>query len=409
ADFVSGGRELASSVGGTLYVSDYGDDLGYKMSDSEIVNGVRRLREGDVIKVGSLKLEVMHTPGHTPEHLCYLLTADDADKPFAIFSGDCLFAGDMGRPDLLETAVGIMGSAETGAKGQFAAMKRLKAMPDYLQVLPGHGAGSACGKALGDVPSTTLGYEKLFNPAFQIADEAQFVTWLLEGQPPVPRYFARMKKVNQQGAVAVNSLKWPRPVVYDSELKLARDFLMIDTRPTQIFASSHIPNTVNIPISDTKFSTYAGGYVDYDQPTYLVVDSQDLEAVVDRLHAIGVDNLGGYVSTHIAERYHTATSLYDVEEAQAAQLEGALLLDVRNLNEYQEMHIPGALLIPMDEIAGRMNELPRDREIILYCAAGTRSSIVTSWLQKRGVLNTAHLIGGINAWKQAGLPVESEK
>ncbi|MEZ4635572.1 MAG: MBL fold metallo-hydrolase [Caldilineaceae bacterium] len=212
ADFVSGSRELAASTGATVYLSDEGD-ANWKYAYADDPN-VILVTDGDSWKVGNIKVDVLHTPGHTPEHISFMITdTAGADKPMGVFTGDFLFVGDVGRPDLLEEAAGYKGTKEAGARQQFASVERFKALPDYLQIWPGHGAGSACGKALGAIPSTTLGYEKLFNPAFQLAEEDAFVAWLLDGQPEPPKYFAQMKKVNKLGPVITSAL--PTPVNFD--------------------------------------------------------------------------------------------------------------------------------------------------------------------------------------------------
>ncbi len=199
ADYVSGARELAERVGAKLYVSDEGPaDWKYvyaKDYDSQL------LKEGDVFHIGNVSFEVMHTPGHTPESISFVLTDEGggASKPMGIFTGDFVFVGSIGRPDLLEEAAGLAGTAETGARDLFRSAQRFKQLPDYLQVWPAHGAGSACGKGLGAIPSSTVGYEKMFNPALQITDEQEFVDYILADQPEAPKYFAVMKRVNKEG------------------------------------------------------------------------------------------------------------------------------------------------------------------------------------------------------------------
>jgi hydroxyacylglutathione hydrolase len=410
ADYVSGGRELAHAVKGSLFISDYGGELGYQMQGGNYTTV--RLRESDHIMIGRVRLDVLFTPGHTPEHISYVLTDGGADKPFGIFTGDCLFVGDMGRPDLLETAAGSThadASKEGGARRQFANMMRLKSMPDYLSIMPGHGAGSACGKALGEVPTSTLGYEKLFNPAFQHTEEAKFVQWLLEDQPAPPRYFSEMKKVNQQGAALLSTLKYPRPVVYDSEINLAAKAMLIDTRSKPSFAAGHIPDSINIPADHSQFNTWVGWYVDYEQPTYIVVSEAQLAEVVTRLRAIGVDNIAGYVRDEVAMRYKAITPQVSVQTALEKHLNGTLIVDVRNDSEREESYIPNSIHIPMGEIPKRMGEIPRDREVIVQCGSGIRSQIVTSILQKNDFHNVVNLDGGIDTWKKAGYPIQNGK
>lgn len=405
ADYASGGHELAHAVSGTMFVSSYGDDYGYELETASNVQ-VRYLAEGDEIKLGSVRLTALHTPGHTPEHLCFLLTAGDQSQPFALFSGDCLFAGDMGRPDLLEAAVGVAESKEAGARGQFANMQRLKQMPDHLLVLPGHGAGSACGKALGDVPATTLGYEKLTNPAFQFDDETVFVEWLLKDQPEVPTYFKQMKRINQQGVDLLETLNYPRPIVYDSEITIAASALLIDTRPRDVFSTAHIPGSINASMDASGFVSWLGWLVDYERPTYVVVGENRLAEVVRKLRSIGIDQVGGYVRPETAMRYRAFTPQLQPQAAAQEQAKGALILDVRSPSERADSYIPDSLHIPMGQVESRLDELPRNRDIITQCGSGARSQVIATLLQKHNFSQIANLDGGIDGWKREGLPIE---
>lgn len=406
ADFVSGVRELVAATGARLYLSDMGDsNWKYAFANQRTV----MLRDGDKFKVGNIKVEVIHTPGHTPEHLIFQITDTlTADRPMGLFTGDCLFVGNIGRPDLLEEAAGIAGTKEINARGQFANIQRLKNMPDYLQVWPGHGAGSACGKGLGAVPTTTLGYEKLFNPAFQIDDESQFVKWLLDGQPETPRYFGQMKRVNKAGPTLLSSLAAPRHLADKSVLQsMVNDFLVIDTRRPELFAANHVPGTVNIPAGENNFSTWVGWYVDYAAPTYIIAEEIDMPRIVSQLRAIGIDNIPGYFTPAVLPK--NGESMPQISPLEAEQLireQGAFLLDVRGADEYHERHIPGAHLIPMGRVPARLSELPRDLLLIVQCGSGVRSQVVASLLQRRGFTNVNNLKGGIDAWENAGLPIE---
>src|SRR5438105_1630118 len=212
ADFVCGARELADRTGATLYLSDAGPpEWKYQVPAGFTV---RRLNDGDGFAIGQIRFDVLHTPGHTPEHICYLLTdaGSGANAPMGVFTGDFVFVGAIGRPDLLETAVGVAGSAEAGARQLFQSLKRFAGLPDHLQVWPAHGAGSACGKGLGAVPSSTIGYEKLFNPALQIADEQKFIDYILADTPETPPYFAVMKRLNQCSAALLRELPPVEPL-----------------------------------------------------------------------------------------------------------------------------------------------------------------------------------------------------
>jgi hydroxyacylglutathione hydrolase len=408
ADFASGGRELAHQTGARLYLSAMGGaDWQYAIPDKNVT----LLHDGDAFQVGAVRVEALHTPGHTPEHLVFQITdSAAASRPIGLFTGDFLFVGDVGRPDLLEAAAGMTGTRENSARQQFHNVQRFKHLPDYLQIWPGHGAGSACGKALGALPSTTLGYEKLVNPAFQIADESEFVRWLLDGQPEAPRYFARMKQVNKCGPALLETLVAPVHLTDQTLLRqLVAETLVIDTRPAPDFVRAHIPGTLHIPGTSDRFSTYAGWYVDYDQPTYLIIAEAERDRLLGELRAIGVDNIPGYFTPEIVtgdtEQSHQISPPDAVEKLQHGN---AVLLDVRGKNEREDQRIPGTVHIPMGAVSWHLDDLPRDELLIVQCGGGVRSLVVTSLLQKHGFRNVANLIGGIDGWKKAGLPVKAD-
>jgi hydroxyacylglutathione hydrolase len=404
ADFVSGARELAHQTGAKLYLSgEGGPDWLYRYDDGNI----QLLKNGDVIAVGEVRLDVIHTPGHTPEHLIFQLTdTAGANRPMGLFTGDLLFVGDIGRPDLLETAAGIMNTKEAGALDQFDNLRLLEALPDFLQIWPGHGAGSACGKSLGAVPSSTLGYEKLFNPAFQIEDVDRFVDWLLDGQPETPRYFAQMKHVNREGPALLGTLSPVEPLEGFILPEAVKDGLVIDTRSAEAFAVGHHPNTINILPTD-KFSTYAGWVVDFSRPVYLIAETELVERLVRELRAIGVDNIPGYFTPARVENYFTQTLELLSPEAAAAQIESgnALLLDVRNASELESERIDGAQHIMYGLLPDHLDELPTDKPIIVHCASGVRSQLAASLLQTHGFTKVASMDGGLDDWKAAGLPI----
>lgn len=402
ADYVSGTRELAAATGAQIYLSELGGpDWQYDFPDT----GIRFLREGDTIMVGSVRLEVLHTPGHTPEHIVFVMTdTAAADQPIGIFTGDFLFAGDVGRPDLLEEAAGYADTKVEGARQQFRNVERFKSLPDYLQIWPGHGAGSVCGKALGAIPSTTLGYEKLFNPAFQFSDEGRFVDWLLSDQPEPPRYFAHMKHINRVGPPLLREIPQAQHIREHPEGIVPEDALFIDTRPEADFAARHIPGTVNIPINSRSFNTYAGWYVDYGRPVFFIAYKNDAMTVLKELFAIGVDDVPGYFTNEVLEDGPTAR----VQSLSPQQVyeQRLTLLDVRGRTEYEEGHVPDALHIPMGYVLEQLHDIPQDRPLAIYCSSGTRSQIVVSLLQKYGLSNLVNITGGLDAWKREGLPLE---
>ncbi|MCU0512091.1 MAG: rhodanese-like domain-containing protein [Anaerolineae bacterium] len=401
ADFVSGLRELAAATGAQIYVSGMGGpDWTYELPDEHVIH----LRQGDAIQVGDVRLDVLHTPGHTPEHIAFQVTDTAATtEPLGIFTGDFLFAGDVGRPDLLEVAAGYAHTAEPAARQQFHTVQQFKALPDYLHIFPGHGAGSVCGKALGAVPSTTLGYEKRVNPAFQFDDETAFAAWLLAEQPEAPRYFARMKHVNRVGPTLLRDLPQAQHINDDPQPIVPPGALFIDTRPPAAYARRHIPGTVNIPISAPAFNTYVGWYVDYATPVFFIAFASEVLDVLNALLAIGVDNIPGYFTPDVLEK-SAGRSLAQVTPA-AAHRAGYPVLDVRGLSEYASRHIPGALHIPMGLIPQRLAELPADGPLVVQCGTGIRSAVVASLLLNAGYSDVLNLTGGLAAWQAEGLPL----
>lgn len=410
ADFVSGSRELAAATGATMYLSDMGDaEWKYGFAHQE---NVILVCDGDVFMVGNVKVEVMHTPGHTPEHIAFMITdTAAADRPMGIFTGDFLFAGDVGRPDLLEEAAGYKGTKEMGARQQYQTVQRFKALPDYLQIWPAHGAGSACGKALGAVPSTTLGYEKLFNPAFRQPNEAAFVEWLLDGQPEPPKYFAQMKKVNKVGPDLLHQC--PSPANLDRArlgAVLEDGGQVFDLRNRGDFAAAHVPGTISVPADSDSYTTYLGWLVDYTRPVYLLLPGvESVPAVLADLHAIGIDRIAGYFGPDAVAHNTQALSIITTKEL-AGQFarNGLVVVDVRGKSEYAEKHIAGARHIPLGYLADRLGEIPQDGPVVTQCASGYRSQIAASLLQAHGYANVLAMTEGEERWI-AELPIEGER
>lgn len=411
ADFVSGVREVAKQTGATLYLSDEGDD-DWKYQNLDEYS-YRLLKDGDVIEIGKVSLTAVHTPGHTPEHLSFLLTdgGGGADRPMGIFTGDFVFVNAVGRPDLLEKVAGFDNTAVTGAKQLFHSLNWFKQLPDYLQVWPAHGAGSACGKGLGAIPSSTVGYEKLFNPALAYTDEAAFVDYLLADQPAPPPYFAVMKRVNKEGAPLVTSLAQPpRLPAEQLATAVAAGQTVVDTRPDAAFAAKHVAGSINIPRG--SLSAWAGWLLSYERPFYLIIDEAVLAETLRDLRYIGLDEVAGYWPTAVVEAladgqsYATYSSDTLAEQLAAGEL---FLLDVRNTSEWEAGHIAGAHHVPLGELPKRATavvEQAQGKPIVVNCQVGGRSAIATSLLQAQGAPSVINLAGGLNAWRQAGLPVE---
>ena len=414
ADFVSGARELAQRTGAQLLLSaEGGDDWQYAFGQEP---NVRLLHEGDAIRIGNVRLDVVHTPGHTPEHLSFVVTDTPAGpQPMGVFTGDFIFVGDVGRPDLLERAAQIAGTMESSARALFASLQRFKALPDYVQLWPGHGAGSACGKALGAVPSTTLGYEKLVNWGLAATSEAAFVQEVLAGQPEPPAYFADMKRINREGPASLGAMPVPRALPgFSLANALSSGAVVLDLRDAASFAAHHVPGTLNVPYAKL-FSTYTGSVVPFGAAIYLLADdaaSASVRRAARDLALIGYDHVVGAFGSDALESWVAAGmalgSTPQTSPGSAAHVLGgaqSTLIDVRKRSEFEEGHVPLATNIPLAELVTRLNEVPRDRAVIVHCQGGTRSAIAASVLRAHGVAHVSNMTGGFDAWQVAGLPV----
>jgi hydroxyacylglutathione hydrolase len=417
ADYLSGSRELAATVGARLLLSgEGGTDWQYAFASDA---GATLLRDGDAFMVGHVRLEVMHTPGHTPEHLTFVVSDTIAsERPIGAFTGDFIFVGDVGRPDLLERAAGLEGTMRTGAKLLFESLRRFtEHLPDYLQIWPGHGAGSACGKSLGAVPQTTLGYEMLVNCAFQLDDEARFVDAVLDGQPDPPRYFATMKRLNRDGPPIRPDRQIARHPGTGLSDALRRGNQVIDIRHATAFAGGFVPGTINIPFN-RAFVGYAGWLVPYDRDIDLLTDGDDNVSVLRaaaELRMIGVDRIAGWFGADAYDAWLAAGgSLSKLERITPQDLSARLqsgdvaLLDVRSAQEFSERRIAGATLAPLGKVAETAAALSRDTPVVLVCQSGSRSAIGASVLAAEGFTSVANVLGGMVEWERAGLPTERD-
>jgi hydroxyacylglutathione hydrolase len=411
ADFVSGSRELARHTGATLLLSDEGGpDWRYRYATAE---GATLLHDGDTIDVGRVRITVLHTPGHTPEHLTFLVTdRASANVPVAAITGDFIFAGDVGRPDLLERAANIGGTMEASARLLFRSLQRFKRQPEYLQLWPGHGAGSACGKALGAVPSTTLGYERIANWAFGIDDEEEFVRQVLEGQPEPPRYFATMKHINRDGPSVRGGGGAPtRASLAMVERAKASGAWLVDIRPTPNFIAGHMPGFVHIPLNKS-YTNWMGSLVPYDRDVVLLAESESAAMRGVKLASlIGLDRIIAWCGTDQLEEYAaTRGPLSSVAEEDITVMANGSrattnVVDVRAQSEWDGGHIPGASHRFLGKLLEQTRELPRDEPVAVHCAGGSRSAIAASLLEANGFTNVTNLRGGFGAWKAANLPV----
>ncbi len=410
ADFLSGVRELAERTGAHVYLSDEGDTdwkyqwLGKKSEGGEYSHTL--LKHGSKFMIGNIEFEAVHTAGHTPEHMSFLVTdrGSGIDAPMGIATGDFVFVGDVGRPDLLETAAGVSGASETSAKALYQSIRRFQDLPDYLQLWPGHGSGSACGKALGAVPQSTVGYEKRFNPALAEArSERNFIDAVLHGQPEPPLYFARMKKENKEGPALLGSLPQPRQMTVAELAGLdSENTVILDTRPWADFIQGHLPGSLYVP-RDKSFTTIAGSYVLPETEIILVVAENRLREAVTDLIRIGLDRVTGYIVPQaLAESKTALATTKHSSMADLAEIDGpdALILDVRKAVEFDMGSVPGAKNIVHTRLAAHLDELPKEKTILVHCQSGIRSAYATALLASRG-FDAVQLDGGYLAWRQA--------
>ncbi len=406
ADFLSGSRELAAVTGAEMYLSDEGGE-GWQYEFDHV-----GLKNGSVITVGNLTLEVIHTPGHTPESISFLLTDKPASlEPVMLFTGDFVFVGDIGRPDLLEKAAGFTGTKEAGAIQMFDSIQKFEDLPDYLQVWPGHGAGSACGKALGAVPSTTVGYEKIRNWAFQHEnDQKGFVKYLLEDQPEPPKYFAMMKHLNKVDRPLLTEVPKQKKLSADEvKTAMSNGIKLIDTRNKVDFAAGFVPDSINIQ-GNNAFATWMGWFVNYQEKFMLVASDEQIEDLTRKLMRIGLDNVLGYISdVNTLDIELQKADIIGIEEFKTyLNRDEIQVIDLRNDTEYKAGHIEGVPHVFIGTLPENLEKISKDKPLVIHCQSGDRATIGYSLLKKFGFKNVKNYSGSINEWIKLGNPVVTE-
>lgn len=409
ADHVSGNRELAARTGATIYLP----------AQAEAAFKHQPLHNGDEVNIGTVTLRAIHTPGHTPEHMCLaVIDHTRGPEPWFLLTGDFLFVGDIGRPDLLGEAE----MRQLADQMYTSLFDRLSALDDGLEVFPGHGAGSLCGRNMNAKLSTTLGFERRFNPALQPRSRQEFIAWLTQDLPPQPANVPYIKQLNRQGPPILGELYRPKPLTAQAVRDLLRGQgpapVILDVRSPAEFAAGYMPGALNVPVSNGQFATRAGWFIPPERPIVLIVGR---EAEADRatraLARVGYDRVIGYLVNGItawrALGLPTASlALWTPERLrsealtrQGEPLPGVTIVDVRDRSEWQQGHIPGAVHIPLAELAQRTDELNPFRPTAVICASGTRSSTAASLLTARGFKHVANVMGGMEGWEAAGYPV----
>ena len=398
ADYLSGSRELAAATGATLLLSDEGD------ADWKYAFGDVRLRDGGTIRLGNIRVDVVHTPGHTPEHLSFLVTdLATSEIPSMLVTGDFVFAGDVGRPDLLDEAAGFVDTRFQGASDLFTSLRdRFLPLGDHVQVWPGHGAGSACGKALGAVPSTTVGYERLtawWAPHVIGNDRQGFFHALLEGQPDAPSYFARMKRDNKLGpAILGDRGEVPRIAADALAPQLGGEAVLFDTRTATRYREDRVAHALFVP-DGTRFVTYASYAFDPDRDgrgvVLLAADARHAARMRDALSRVGIDRVRGYVDSLDGLPRAPVTT---VAPEALERVDDAVVLDVRTRTEHDAGHIPGSRQIHVGRLGARLDDLPRDRPLVVHCQSGGRAAVAEGILLDAGFDRVLDLSGSFDAW-----------
>lgn len=403
ADFVSGARELAAATGASVCVSA-GGEYGFPR---------QTLDDGEVVEIGAIRLQVLRTPGHTPEHVCFLVSGGKgASEPWALFTGDTLFAGDVGRPDLLGE-----GTEQLLARQLYRTLhERMLPLGDELQVLPAHGQGSPCGGNIGARRSTTIGYERRHGPRLQARSEDEFVHAVLASLPPAPSYYRRLKALNAAGPPVLGSLAYVRPLdaLQVQKQAAAGDMIVVDTREIEAFGGAHVPGVINLPLRD-QFPIWAGWMLLPEQPILLVLSNpESLSHVQRHLVRVGLDNIAGYlrhgmngwVEAGLPFARTPQMSVQELNARIARTADGLQLLDVRRDDEWETGHIPGARHVYTPHLTQHLASLDPRKPTAMYCGTGYRASIAASVLQRHGFQEVYTVLGSINAWKCAGYPLE---
>lgn len=362
------------------------------------------LKDGSTITIGQVELKVMHTPGHTPESITFLVRDTKASfNPLKAITGDFIFVGDVGRPDLLEKAAGQIDSQEIGAKQLYASIQKFSKLPDDLEIWGGHGAGSFCGKSLSAIPHSTLKEEKQNSNAFQFKnDEKGFVTYILDGQPTPPKYFAVMKQLNKvDRPLLIQVPMHPKLNQAVFQQVIDNNLLIIDTRRKEEVAKGHVRGSLHIE-NGKSFSTWVGSLVDYQQQIVLITEEDQTEDLTRKLMRIGMDNIYGFVTDldkmNIELDKSNLINIGDLKN----NLDGkdVQIIDVRTESEYSAGHIKGVENIVLTSLENNIGKISKDKPVIVHCQSGVRAAMAYSILKRNGIQNVKMYSGGINEWTE---------
>ena len=399
ADFVSGHHELAERTGARIYLGQ----------DAHATFPHTAIKDGDTLQFGNARFNFLHTPGHTIEGVCAVLTdlASPA-APRAVFTGDTLFVGDVGRPDLS----GDHTPQELAAMLYQSLHEKLLRLPDDTEIFPAHGAGSLCGRQMGSERSSTIGKQRRTNYALLARTQEEFIHLLTDSLPPRPEYFGRDVELNRHGASSINDLPAPKPLLAPEVLRLQSEgAIVLDTRPAMEFAVAHVPGSVHIALSG-QYASWAARILGLDKRIILVgEDADQLRESQLRLARVGIEHVDAYLDGGITGwlkggyelDYIPQISAHELTELQEKEKDHLAILDVREPGEVETGAFEDSIRIPLGQLADRTAELDSSKLIIVHCKGGYRSSIATSILRRAGLREIADLTGGFDAWKSSDL------
>jgi glyoxylase-like metal-dependent hydrolase (beta-lactamase superfamily II)/rhodanese-related sulfurtransferase len=404
ADHVSGNSDLAARTGANIYV--------HETSGAEFDH--QPVRDGDVLELGNLRLKVIHTPGHTPESITLLVTdTTRSEQPWLALTGDTLFVGDMGRPDLVgaEAANGL-------AHDMYHTInEKILPLNDGLLILPGHGAGSLCGKSIGSMRSTTLGYERISNPALAPRSKEDFVSYAVSDLPEQPGNHTRIKAMNRKGVNPLGVVKQAPLSIREAVPHFQRGAGLLDTRPKEAYVAAHVPGSVHLE-ADDQLSNRIGFVFPPDAPIILLLENPaDYERVVYSLARVGYENVVGYLAEglDVWEKMGLPLTAGDVKDIEPKELHDLLqngdkpvVVDVREPWEFKQGHVPGAILMPLGQLSNRIAELDPEKPVAVICASGNRSQSAAALFGQKGFKTVYNVIGGTGYWMQSGLPVSRD-
>lgn len=405
ADFVSGHRELAERTGAQIV---FGKEAAATFPHLAVTGG-------DTIRVGGLELKVYETPGHTLESICILVRdTDDENSPQKLFTGDTLFIGDVGRPDLV---AGKGHTAQEMAGLMYASLhSQLLKLDDAVEVYPAHGAGSLCGKHLSDEKSSTIGNEKKFNYALKPMSKESFISMMTADLPEVPAYFTKDVELNRQGAAQLGSITRPQPLDGATVAKeMQRGSVLLDVRSAVEYAGAHIKGSLNIGLGG-QFASWSGTFIEIGTPIILLAnDPASVDEAVMRLARVGLESVIGYVENGISgwsnSGFEAVPSLVmTVDELKRTLDKGEemKIIDVRRTGEFENGHVPSAINIPLADLPERIADLPAGVRLAFICASGYRSTMAMGIVDRSGLMPAINIVGGTSAWKAQGYEVVTE-